>query len=386
MRATKEYYLVIANLFPSENSFRGSYIYDQVKAIERNSNLEVIVLKPIPFFNKSNDYEFDGVKVYSFVDYNPPSNLWPNKITDTLSINSMLKKIQNIGININDIVVAHSHICRNGVFANALKEVNPKIISIVQHHGFDVMSITDGRLANFDFHKKHCINYGVNICNQIDINIGVSKKTLSYVESIPGINLRSKYVLYNGVDTKTFHPDVSRKPTNNFFTIGCVANFWELKDQMTLLKAQNELLKQGVVVRSCFVGTGYTRGECEDYVKNNGLEKYVEFIDSLPHSKLSEFYRNIDLFVLPSYWEAFGCVYTEAYCCGVPFVGVNDQGIAEILPEEEYDKWLINKGDFEHLANIIKRVIKNPSHSQKLLINPDIDAIIKDYLKHLNLN
>ena len=40
------------------------------------------------------------------------------------------------------------------------------------------------------------------------------------------------------------------------FTIGCVANFWKLKDQITLIKAVEILLLNGLKIEVKFVGTG----------------------------------------------------------------------------------------------------------------------------------
>ena len=77
---------------------------------------------------------------------------------------------------------------------------------------------------------------------------------------------------------------------------------------------------------------------CEEYIKEHGLELYVEWPNEVTHEKLPDYYRSLDLFVLPSVYEGFGCVYTEAYACGVPFIGVFDQGAAEVIAPEECDK------------------------------------------------
>lgn len=376
-------YLFITSLFPSKESFRGSYIYDQAKAIERNSDYKVIVLKPTPFYKKEEDYVFGGIEVYCFIDYNLPSNIWPNSTTDALSIRSMLKKLNKIEVKTSDIRVAHSHITRSGVFACALKKDNPNVLTIVQHHGFDVMSVTDGRLANLKFHERHCIRYGVRICNDIDLNIGVSKRTLDYVRQQPEIKLKNSYVLYNGVDTSVFNPGKLRKP-NEVFTIGCVANFWELKDQMTLIKALHRLLQNDrTKIKVIFIGSGYTQESCQQYVEDNYLSKFIEFRTEITHDALPDFYRSLDLFVLPSYWEAFGCVYTEAYACGIPFVGVKGQGISELIPDEDTDKWLIDKSNDEALARIIERVMDNPTERQILSKPIDINTLVKEYLMRL---
>ncbi|MCM1291727.1 MAG: glycosyltransferase family 4 protein [Bacteroides sp.] len=378
------YYVVITPFFPKPDSFRGPYVLDQVKAIERNSDYKVIVLMPSRFYHPEDDYQFDGIQVHRFTDYNLPSNVWPNSLTDWLSIRSMLKKLGELGVDVEDVAVAHAHVTRFGVWAKALKKRNPRITSIVQHHGFDVMSETDGILANYNFHKRHCISYGRNICNAADINVGVSRATLDYVKAVPGIKLKNEYVLYNGVDTSIFHPtDKSCKRNGGLFTIGCVANFWELKDQMTLIRAAESLIEAGQRnMRVIFIGTGYTRQQCEDYVAEKRLSGFFEFRNEVDHSQLPDFYRGLDLFVLPSYWEAFGCVYTEAYACGVPFIGVNGQGIAEIVSEENADRWLIGKGDAVRLSKAILTSIQSPSMPQ--LNTPiDIDSLISAFLEVL---
>lgn len=384
MDKSRKIYLIIAGLFPSKESFRGSYIYDQATAIERNSDYKVFVLKPIPFYQKKDDYVFGGIEVYCFTDYNLPSNIWPNGATDALSIRSMLKKLHKIGVKASDIKVAHSHITRSGVFACALKKYNPKVVTIVQHHGFDVMSVTDGRLAHFKCHQRHCMKYGVRICNDIDLNIGVSQRTLDYLCQQPGIKLNDSYVLYNGVDTSVFNTGNPRE-ANEVFTIGCVANFWELKDQMTLIKALHRLVQNDrTKIKVIFIGSGYTRESCRQYVEDNDLSQFVEFRSEISHDALPDFYRSLDLFVLPSYWEAFGCVYTEAYACGVPFIGVKGQGIAEIIPDDGKDNFLIEKGDYIGLAIKIEHIIDNKEERQQLTASIDIDDLISDYLIYVN--
>jgi len=48
----KKVYLQLTPFFPTPTRFQGPYIYDQVKAIERNSEYTVIVIKVHPFYRK----------------------------------------------------------------------------------------------------------------------------------------------------------------------------------------------------------------------------------------------------------------------------------------------------------------------------------------------
>lgn len=43
----KKYYLVVTPFFPTAESFRGPFIYDQVQALKRNSNYEIVVFRPL---------------------------------------------------------------------------------------------------------------------------------------------------------------------------------------------------------------------------------------------------------------------------------------------------------------------------------------------------
>ncbi|MBR3744620.1 MAG: glycosyltransferase family 4 protein [Bacteroidales bacterium] len=378
----KKIYLVITPFFPEPDSFRGPYVLDQVKALMRVSEYQVVVMKPCAPWHRAMDYEIDGVTVHRFRQYTIPSNLLPNRVNDWLSAQSMFRKLRSMGIHARDLAVCHAHVTASGAYALAVKKRNPQCVAIVQHHGFDVMSITDGRFAKFKWHEQLCIRYGTRICNSVDINVGVSQKTLDYVKSYPGVHLKKEYVLYNGVDTTKFYPP-KEKIQNERFTIGCIGNFWPLKDQMTLIKAVERLVSSGqkdILVR--FIGTGATRQDCEQYVANRGLDDYFSFENEVMHDKLLTFYQSLDLFVLPSYWEAFGCVYTEAYACGVPFIGVKGQGISEIIPVEEQDWWLIEKGDDKSLAEIILDYKKN-SCKQHLSRPWEIGELMKKHVKQI---
>lgn len=380
----KPIYLIITGLLPEPGVWQGSYVEDQAKALIREGTYRVVVMKPYSFYAKGEDYDLSHFRVLRFKDYTLPSRIYPNSICDKLSGRSLLAKLKKEGIDPKQIAVCHTHVTSNAHYALAIKKANPKCLAIVQHHGFDVMCVTDGKLSEKQWHKALCVRYGVKMCNAMDINIGVSHQALQYVHDNPGINLKREFVLYNGVDTSIFTPKARVNEHKPLFTIGCIANFWPLKDQMTLLRALNVLVTDGERnIKVKFVGHGATLGMCQQYVTDHNLQDYVDFLSEVGHEQLPAFYQSLDLFVLPSYWEAFGCVYTEAYASGVPFVGVKGQGIGEIIPEEEQDRWLIGKGDYQHLAEIILRVMKNPKETQRLTQSMDIDDTIGTYVKQI---
>ncbi|WP_040281403.1 glycosyltransferase [Psychroserpens damuponensis] len=374
-------YLVITPFFPSKDNFRGPYVLDQVKAIEAVSDYQVTVLKPKSLFSKQKDYEFEGVKVYYFKRVVLPSNILSG-LFNGLSKLFFLKKLKSISLDCDNITVAHTHVTENGFYANILKTKNPKIKTVLQHHGFDVLSLENGVLRNLSWHRNWVRNYGVSICNQIDLHLGVSEKTLSCVRAFSEIKMRSQYVLYNGVDPNKFYP-IDGLKDNTIFKIGCIANFWPLKDQMTLIKAAQELIQQGIAnLYVAFIGSGALLNDCKAYVVKHQLESHITFQKEMTHQELNTFYNTLDLYVMPSYYEAFGCVYTEAYACGVPFIAVEGQGIAELILETDKDKWLIKGKNVHDLVTCIKGYYQNRT-PQKLKRSIDIKSLVKDYIKVL---
>lgn len=377
-------YIVITPFFPEPDSFRGPYVYDQVKAIMASGRYDkVIVYKPKPFYTKATDYIYEGIEVHRFDTYELPSAVLPG-VLDSLSVKSFLSSLKKQSISIKDIAVVHSHVTGNGIYANALKKLNPDIKTILQHHGFDVLSITNGRFAGYGWHKKYTELYGARICNKIDLHVCVSEKTLSYLKQYGNIRLKDSYILYNGIDETKFYP-VSGLKHEEIFKIGCVGNFWEIKDQMTLIKAAELLIEKGYKdICVSLVGSGYTMPGCRDYVESHNLQDHVAFEKEVSHKELNLYYNSLNIFVLPSYYEAFGCVYTEAYACGVPFIAVNGQGISELIPEKESGKWLIDRGDFVSLANKIEKFRKD-RYEQVLNTPIEINALTGKFLDYIDL-
>ncbi len=375
-------YLVITPFFPTLTSFRGPFVCDQVKAIAQTGKYRVVVFKPKPWYSKGKDYEYDGVKVFRFSTFELPSNILPG-LFDKLSSWSMERKLKSIGVPVKDIDVVHAHVTGTGFLVNALKRKSPKIKTILQHHGFDVLSLTSGRFYQYKWHSRWVKKYGIRVCNFIDLHVGVSAKTLEYLRNNSEIKINDSFVLYNGVDTSKFYPVKGLKDPDHF-TIGCIGNFWEIKDQITLIKAVEKLIQEGINnLRVIFIGSGALLQRCKDYVAEYDLDRYFEFRAEVLHRDLCRFYNTLDLFVLPSYYEALGCVYTEAYACGIPFIGIEGQGIEELVLKENRQYQLIKSSDARELTEKIKYFINHRNFKPQLNRDIGINILIKDFINFL---
>lgn len=79
--------------------------------------------------------------------------------------------------------------------------------------------------------------------------------------------------------------------------------------------------------------TGEPSAELRANVSRLGIGEAVEFMGNLPDSALPDFYRSLDLFVIPSRQEGFGIVGLEAMACGVPVVSTRCGGPEDFVIE-----------------------------------------------------
>ena len=347
-------YIVITPFFPSKESFRGSYIFDQVNAIQSNSNYKLTVVILCSIFDKSyGNYHIDGIncKTFRIIDF--PSFILPGffNIFNKLRFNIFLKK-QGVKPNYESIVHGHINYPSHDFLIYFSKKYKCK--TILQHHGLDILQSQTGSDIPLlkKIQNKFILRRFINLSSKVSIHIAVSSIVKLEILKINPLLKNRIYVCINGVDTSKFYILSNNNKENKRFVIGCVANFWVLKDQITLLKAINILKKQGLKnIHVKFVGDGKTKKHCIAYAKTHRLD--CEFINELEHDKLLYFYNNLNVFVLPSFYEAFGCVYLEALACGVPFIGVKKQGIEDVIPADYKPLQLISRESPEELSKLI---------------------------------
>lgn len=402
----KKYYICITPFFPSPVQWQGAYVLDQVKAIQRNSDYEVVVFKTNPLGLKEDDYEMDGIKVHVIRPFLMPSYIL-NGLTEGLIGMLFVRKLKALGINPMEVAFVHCHTASHGAFGFGIKKVNPKAKVMIQFHDLDPYTLRNGKWADKRWNVRYKARKSLSAFNRADMLICISTpvqdnllafpkarpqevypsylQRLEQVKDFPNVKPKKTYILYNGVDTRVFNAVSSLDSSHdkNKFRIGCIGNFQELKDHITLIKAFNLLHKRGYknMVLS-LLGTGETKGMCKKYLEENNLMEYVEWPKEVSHEYLPKFYHSLDLFVLPSIYEGFGCVYTEAYACGVPFMGVYDQGAAEVIEPNERDKWLIMPHDYVSLANLIEKYYKE-RYKQHLCQPYDINELIQEFLRKI---
>ena len=398
-------YVIVTPYFPSLGDWRGAYCLDFVKALERKLGAAGGWKVDVFTEGRVDDYEVDGVKVHVFPARRLPSNVMP-QLFARANQRSFMDALRRAGIAAGDVAVCHAHVANYGIYALAVKAENARCRTLLHHHCLQSFGLNGGRLRGL--WPYNAVQFALlrRMHEAIDVHVFISDLARQsflaapdaswtdyedYRRQMRGLGLcrpakvRDTIVLHNGVDKRMFN--VGEKKPHEGFVIGCVGNFLDMKGQMSLLEAVG-LLGTGNGergtgngdVKVVFVGSGKERGKCERYAREKGID--AEFRDEVRHEDLPDFYRGLDLFALPSFFEGFGCVYTEAHSCGVPFIACERQGIGEVLPPEERGRWLCRPRDAGDLARKIQGYMEN-RWVQNLSEDQDIDKLVGAFVDRL---
>lgn len=162
-----------------------------------------------------------------------------------------------------------------------------------------------------------------------------------------GINLDGKLVDYTG------------KQGNKILFVG--RDFVRKGGEMTF-KAFIELKKKMADVEL------YVAGPASNPYPQ-GAEGY-HYMGDCSHEELSALFNKCDVFVMPSYFEAYGLVFIEALTYGLPCIGRNVYEMPYFI-EDGKTGLLLQNDDVHELADIIFRLLKDKSFSDNVRSRKD---------------
>lgn len=402
MPSSKPIYLYVTPFFPSKNYWRGGFCLDAARAIRADGRYRVVVMQEVKN-GEFGDTSYDGFDILKIPRKRIGAAEYFESLLLPLNNRLFLKKLKSASIDPKDIAVCHVHDFAHYVqYALALQSANPKIVTLVHHHYSGFYDLSVGKLgivpvwsdllyskmrrefASVDGHvfiSEHC---RAHLGHVVDFNTGEERGALRMQLRAGGLHrefsIKDSYVLYNPVDNAVFYP----QKTNRFepkqgFTIGCVGNFNPGKAQLDLIRAV-EIVRRDRKIQLKLVGNGgaYYK-ECRKYVSEHGLDDCTEFVAPMPHDQMPNFYRSLDLFVMPSVNEGFCCVNAEAHACGVPVIACRGLPIEELLSKEDQLKWLVPPHDILALADKIKSVMDGQCN-QHFIVDLNITKLTKDFL------
>jgi len=158
---------------------------------------------------------------------------------------------------------------------------------------------------------------------------------------------------------------------NNTIHFLCVGKYRQYK-RINILVNAVAMLANDIKWALTIIGQAKSQDEKEYYaqinelVKVKGLEDRVTVLTEVPHEKIGEFYRNHDLFILPSRREYANIAIIEAMSYGIAVISTDYNGTASYV--EDAESGVIFKTENENdLADRITDICKAdiPSLGQK---------------------
>lgn len=168
-----------------------------------------------------------------------------------------------------------------------------------------------------------------------------------------------------------------------------VIDYSNKKGKRILFVGRDFVRKGGQLVIEAFKILKKTRKDVELYlagpITNPVLEQIegYHFIGDCDYKKTAELFNLCDVFCMPSYFEAYGIVFIEALCFGLPVIGRDVYEMPYIVKDGKSGLLLSNNSPSE-LANMIEKTLEDKEmayyvreHQQDYLDRYSWDAVGK---------
>ena len=282
-----------------------------------------------------------AIGAFSF-SANPPNNI------EMVKLNKF--KLLTQGLDYLDFDIIHSHQPRVNYYLLLKKPSKPIVF---HYHG----------ASNF-IQRKNFILMMTLFRKRISKIISVSKAGISQMEKM--IGKVSAAVIYNGVDTSFYLPDLEQKYKIGNPELIFVSALREYKKTSFLINAMPKLLKKYSNSHLQIVGVGEESENLRLLVKKLNLEKFVELTGKINDDELRSRYASSDIYVSASQFEVCPVPTLEAMSCSIPLLLCDIEPHLEIIEQSKagyifrysdfddyllnFDKVFLNKSDFSKNA------------------------------------
>ena len=170
----------------------------------------------------------------------------------------------------------------------------------------------------------------------------------------------------HGIDLQTFSPlmgkNAQEQSASQSLKVGYVGRLVEEKGIYDLLEACSSLAKEGYSLSLSYRGNGPEQENLKRRIRIDTSSLAVQVSAAIPVSELREFYRSLDILVLPSrttptWKEQFGRVIIEAMACGIPVIGSSSGEIPNVIGN---GGMVFEEGNILALKECLKQLLRSP--------------------------
>jgi glycosyltransferase involved in cell wall biosynthesis len=227
------------------------------------------------------------------------------------------------------------------LIARRTKTVNTIHATVMfDHPGF-------GRKGRAKFRIAAMLTHGlVSVCAESD----------SYLRKrffLPGKKL---FVVDNGIDMTSFLAVPDRNPQDEII-FGCAGRMMPEKNHRMLIEAFALARKKYGNIRLRLLGGGRLEHKLREQVRTLGLENSVEFC-GFSHD-VPGFLGSLDIFILPSNFEALPLCLMEAIASGLPVISTSVGGAPAIVKNTD-SGWLCEPNNTEAMLSAMELAVSAP--------------------------
>ena len=269
-----------------------------------------------------------------------------------------------------DLDIAHSHVSNlPAPIGGAICAKRKAIPFIITHHGDWIGGHgTSGRRIGVFLYNHFLCNW---LFSQSDKNIALSKSHLT------GSRVLKKYrnktiIIPNGVNIQDFRTSQSQDECRDILGLPLdkriilfLGSLTPRKGPEILLSAMKSVQREHPDAHLVLSGNGYLEENLIETTIKSRLAECVLFTGYIPENLKSLYYRAADIFVLPSFSEAFPLTLLEAGASGLPIVATDVGGISDIL-HDGINGFMVKTGDPEDLTEKILTLLGDDKLRERL--------------------
>jgi glycosyltransferase involved in cell wall biosynthesis len=286
--------------------------------------------------------EADGIPVHSF---------YQRAVIDPLVVLEARKTLRQHRV---DIIQTHGY--KSNILGYALK-LSSGIPWIAFAHGY---TAENRKIAFYNRLDQLCYRFS-------DLAVVVSEplKQLLLARSVRPEkivklpNAVDRQELASQVDRNAFKQSLSLRADSKVLAV--IGRMSPEKGQLVFLKAFREAKAQIPGLQALLIGDGQEKPRLIKYCRDHDLAKDVIFTGHV--TNVGDYYRIIDMLVIPSYSEGLPNVLLEAMALGVPVVSTRVGGVAEVL--QGMDANVVSAGDNRALAERMLFFLNDPASAKE---------------------
>jgi len=346
---------IVSHMFPTpRNTVSGNFVLQQARALAKRGH-DITVISPVPYvpnivsklLNREPSTEIPMKDSYGDIPVHYP-RYWSLPRPETLplvaySFRRTLRQHRQL-FESADLVNAHVALPDGFGSIPLARSLNVPLVTTV--HGVDLQHLIHRPIP------KHQIRDVFRASDRIVLNS--EKLRRIYSENFE--DTEKVDVVYNGFAAETALKTQAMETTEKSLQIVSVGNLKKEKGHRYALEAIADLQFNFQYI---IIGDGPLRTSLEEHASELGIRDQVSFVGEVKHEAVFSYLKSADLFVLPSYEEAFGIAYLEAMACGLPVIACEGEGPADFITHGETG-FLVPPQDSDATKSVIRELQDDP--------------------------